>query len=454
MAISSIGVGSNLPLADLLDNLRSSQETRLTAIETRQKSVNARITAYGQLKNELTNVSNAAQALLGDAFDSMKATVNGSDFTAEATTKALAGNYNIKVNTLASAQSLVMAGHASRTDDIGSGGEISFTINGTTTSINLGQTGSSLEDIVSAINGKTELGVQATILNNGSGSPYQLILTSKETGSNAAVSTISVTGNTELEAIMQFGQPGSSVTETAASNATLEINGVSITAQKNTITNVIDGVSLTLKSESTTANSLSVSGDSDGVKTAINTFVDRYNDVLKKIKQLTNYDTEKNVGSALTGDSLARGIQTKLNAILNSTASTGGFSMLSEIGIRTDPMTGHLKVDDKALSKALAEKPADVQALFRGESGVANKALAVAASFTNTSNGLLVTATEGASTQIKDLERQYTNSQARIEAQMEIYRKQFTAMDSLVAQMNATGSYLTQQLSRLGTSNT
>ncbi|MVW77508.1 flagellar filament capping protein FliD [Bordetella sp. 02P26C-1] len=450
MAISSIGVGSNLPLAELLDNLRTSEESKLTAITTRQKNVDARISAYGQLKNELTNVSTAAKALLEDAFDSMKATVVGSDFTATATTGALAGDYRIKVNTLATTQSLAMTGQASRTEGIGSGGKISFTINGQTKEIDLATTGTSLNDIVGAINGQEDLGVRATILNNGSDAPYQLILSTTKTGTDAAVTSISVSGNTELDTLMKFGSEDSTVTESAASNALLEINGVSISSQSNTVTNVLDGVTLTLKGTSEAGNSLSVSGDSQGVKDAIKTFVDRYNEVLKKVKQVTAFDVENQTMSALTGDSLARKIQTRMGDILNTTSGSGAFSMLSQIGIRTDPISGQLKIDDAVLSKALTEKPVDVQALFRGDSGVAAKAMAITEAFTDAKVGLLVTASEGASKQRKDLDRQYTSAQARIDAQVEIYRKQFAAMDAMVAQMNTTSSYLTQQLSLLG----
>jgi flagellar hook-associated protein 2 len=450
MAISSIGVGSSLPLADLLDNLRASQETRLTAIETRQKGVNARITAYGQLKNELTNLSNAAKALSEDAFDSMKTSVSGSDFTAKATTGALAGDYNIKVHTLATAQSLVMAGQASRTEDIGTGGKISFTVNGQTQELDLTSTGTSLNDIVAAINGREDLGVRATILNNGSDTPYQLILSNKKTGTEAAVTQITVSDNAALNALMTFGAAGSTVAEAAATNASLEVNGVAIASQSNTVTDILDGVTLTLNAASGGTNSLGVSGDSAGVKDAIKTFVDRYNDVLKKVKQVTTYDVDSQTGSALTGDSIARTIQNRLGDILNKTSSTGAFRMMSEIGIRTDPMSGQLKIDDAVLSKAMLEKPADVQALFRSDTGVAVKAMDIAKSFTDSTDGLLVTASEGASKLLKDLDRQYTSAQERIDAQIEIYRKQFAAMDALVAQMNSTSSYLTQQLSLLG----
>ena len=454
MAISSIGVGSNLPLAQLLDNLRASQEVRLTAIEKRQTSVDARITAYGQLKSELTNLSNAAKALSTDAFDAMKTMVTGSDFTASAKTSALKGSYNIKVNTLASAQSLAMAGRASRTDDIGTGGKINFTINGEVKEVDLSTTGTSLEDIVAAINGQDELGVRATILNNGSGTPYQLILTSQTTGTDAAVTRITVTGNAALHDAIQFGAAGSTVSEVAAQNASLEVNGVAINSQSNIVGNVLDGVSLTLTGASGNANTLAISGDAQGVKDAIKGFVDRYNDVLKKIKQVTSYDVEKQTGSALTGDSLTRSIQSRLTDVLNTTSGSGAgaFSMLSDIGIRTDPQTGQLQINDAALDKAMQQKPADIQALFRGDNGIAKRAMDAAATFTDSKDGLLVSASAGATRTLKDLDRQYASAKERIDAQMEVYRKQFTQMDVLVSQLNSTSSYLTQQLSQLGSS--
>src|SRR5690606_38180483 len=256
MAISSIGVGSGLPLSELLDNLQSTlQSQRLAHLENRQKSVDARITAYGQLKSELNNVSNAAKALLQDAFDSMQVTVTGSDFTASAKTGSMTGNYTVKVNSLAKAQSLVTAGQASRTADIGTGGVISFTINGQTKQVDLSTTGTSLEDVAAAINSTEGLGVQATILNNGSGTPHQLVLSSKTTGTEAAVTNITVTGNDDLATVLNFGSAGSTVTESPAANASLEVNGVAVSSQSNTVSGVLDGVTLTLTGSSGSSNS-------------------------------------------------------------------------------------------------------------------------------------------------------------------------------------------------------
>lgn len=450
MAISSIGVGSNLPLAELLDNLRLSHQPKLTAIETRQKSVDARITAYGQLKSELTNLSNAAKALSGDAFKNMKSTVTGSDFKATSAITALPGNYNIKVTSLASAQSLAAAGQASRTADIGTGGgTIKFTVGGVEKTVELTE-GSSLEDVVKAINGKSDLGVQATLLNNGSGTPHQLILTAKGTGTQAAVTKIEVEGNDDLQTVLGFGGAGSTVSETAAKNAELTVNGVAISSQTNTLNNVIDGVTLTLTGASGSDGKLEVDTDKDGIKKAITEFVDRYNDVLKKLKQVTSYDLEKQSGSALTGDSIARSIQTGLAGVLNSPVSGGAFSMLSEIGVRTNPQTGQLEINQTKLDKALTEKPDDVRNLFQGADGVGQKAMDMASGFTDARTGTLTTATEGANKLRKDLEKQFDTTEMRIEAQMEILRKQFTAMDKLVSQMNSTSSYLAQQLSQLG----
>lgn len=56
---------------------------------------------------------------------------------------------------------------------------------------------------------------------------------------------------------------------------------------------------------------------------------------------------------------------------------------------------------------------------------------------------------EGMNESIKRAQKDYTNMQERIEAREALYRQQFTSLDLLVANMNATSSYLTQQLASI-----
>jgi flagellar hook-associated protein 2 len=448
MAISSIGAGSGLPIAALLEDLRTSQQGQLTVIKTRQTKAESRISGYGQLKVELENLAKAAKVLEGKAFETLKTTVTGNDFTAIAKDGSTEVSYDIEVSSLARAQSLVTSGVQDRNAANGQGGVIDITIDGELTQIDLTGKGTSLKDLVAAINGHEDLGLQASIINNGGDEPYQLMITAKETGTKAAVTSISVAGNEQLGALLGFGQGASSVQERAASNAQLTVNGVAIVSQSNTVTDALEGVTLNLTGASGTSNKLTVEKDVESVAKAVEDFVTAYNDVNKKIKQLTSYNIETNSGAALVGDSLTRSIQTRLASVLNS-GGQGPFATLSQIGVRTQD-GGLLSLDKTQLTKAMSEDMEAVKALFMGEQGVGKMTQSITKIYTDTHDGLLVKSTEGANKALDSIKSEYERAEMRIEAQMELYRKQFTAMDSLVAQMNSTASYLAQQLANLG----
>src|SRR3546814_4385809 len=169
-------------------------------------------------------------------------------------------------------------GRADRTVSLADGSVyMSFTRGGETKSITVAQDQTSLEGIVKAINGDSSLGVSATIVNDGSGTPHRLLLTAKNTGEEAAVQNITVTATdagagtdiSQVQGLIAYDSaaPGTNFTFNAAKNATLLINGISVTSQSNTIEDAIEGVTLTLTKKSAVGESsvLSVTAD-DSVK--------------------------------------------------------------------------------------------------------------------------------------------------------------------------------------------
>src|SRR5690606_38490500 len=121
-AISSIGVGSGLPLGELLDQLRTAENQSLALIQSRQKTVESRLSAYGTLKGTIEALKKASDALgKPEAFGSLKASVSGDAFTATASAKGIAGEYSIAVTQLAATQTMVAAGQADRTTAIATG---------------------------------------------------------------------------------------------------------------------------------------------------------------------------------------------------------------------------------------------------------------------------------------------------------------------------------------------
>ncbi len=450
-SVSSLGL-SGLPLSDLLDKLQTNESQVLNTIKSRQTAAEAKLSAYSKLKDAVASLQKAAQAVgKTDTFGAI-AVKSGSDaFSATATSAAIPGQYAIQVDQLASAQTLVYAGRADRTTDIGTGGTLKITIDGTEKSIDLSDKGTSLDKLVAAINADKDIGVNATIVNDGTpGSQYRLLLTSRETGEQKSVTNITVDGNADLEAFLGYSGGGSTagVTVQDATNAELTINGIAVTSQSNTIENVIDGVKLTLNQTTTSAASLTLSRDDGAAKKAVGDFVKAYNDLLGTIKTLTAYNVDAQTSSALTGDSVARSVQTRMRDALSGSFDPSSNLNLSKIGITTDPKTGELKIDDAKLSKALSENLDGVKSLFTSGTGIGSRVDTAANAFTK-ADGIFSTTTEGLNKTITDIKKQYDATSDRIDQRMETYRAQFTQLDAMVSQMNSLSSYLSQQLSAL-----
>jgi flagellar hook-associated protein 2 len=128
--------------------------------------------------------------------------------------------------------------------------------------------------------------------------------------------------------------------------------------------------------------------------------------------------------------------------------------VLSEIGI-TLQKDGTLAIDDAKLSKALSDNLPGVAALFTSEtsgtSGFAKQMGALVTDLTST-GGALKAATDGIGSTLDDLTDQYNAVQKRVDATVARYRAQFTQLDVLVATMNNTMSYLTQQFAAMSNS--
>lgn len=478
-SISSIGVGSGLPLDTLLEQLRTAENAPLAALQTRAKKEQDRFSAYGTLKSALDTVKTAAEALgKSETFHGVKSFVTGDTFTA--TTKAgagaIPGNYAVRVDKLATSQVLTSAAAASRTDKLvtGSGAvDITFTLKGgDTKTISIDASKSSLEDVVKAINSESGLKFSATIMKAGE-SDFRLMLTSDDTGESNTITAISVSAASgsdlenldDLKNVINFtapipdpdADPNAPIVENATGmtqrvagqNAEVTINGITVTSEKNTIENVVDGVTLTLnKAAAADANpdTLKVTRDDSVATNAVTSFVNAYNALQSTIKALTSYDVDSQSGAALTGDSLARSAQSQVRDALNGLAIDG--VTLSSLGIKTDPTTGNLSVDNAKLTDALTNNRAAVEKLFTSESGLSKRVTKNVDLFTK-SDGLIKTSQDSITRTLKQLEQQYEQMEARIDQKMETYRAQFVQLDSFMAQMNSTSSYLTQQLDML-----
>ena len=478
-SISSLGIGSNLDLSTLLTNLETAESQPLKLLQQRQVSYTSKLSAYGQLQSALGTLQTAAKKLSDPAFFlGVKATSSATDvMSASAGNTAAAGIYNINVTQLAQAQSVVAAGQASAKTAIGTGtitidfGTIAggsydaasgkytgagFTPDASRTAvpITIDAAHNTLEGIRDAVNA-AKAGVTASIVNDGSGTPNRLVLTSTETG-KASSMRVSVAGDAALANLLNHDPAGTqNLQQTVqAQNAELTVNGIAVTSASNTVKESIQGTTLTVLK--TGASTLSVARDTSTVETAINDFVKAYNALQGTAGTLTTFDADKKTAAALVGDSTLRNLQTSIRSTLTSpqAGGAGELTMLSQIGV-SFTKDGTLSVDSDKLKSALATNLDGVSKLFSSATGSTSgygKQLDALVTKATSTGGALKVATDGINTSLKQLDEQYTDMQARVGAKVEYYRAQFTQLDLLVSRMNSTSSYLTQQFASMSSS--
>ncbi|HYP71847.1 MAG TPA: flagellar filament capping protein FliD [Variovorax sp.] len=471
-SISSLGVGANLDLTSLLSQLEKAENVPLAALETKAKSYTSKLSAYGQVQSALEALQAAAKKLGDPAlFQAVTGTPTVSGILAASSTDASsAGNYNITVSQLAQAQSMIAKGQATSSTAIGSGKvTIDFgTISGGTLdpatgtysgatfsadiarpskSITIDSTNNTLTGIRDAINA-ADAGVSASIVNDGSGTPYRLVLVSKETG-EASSMRISVDGDAALQNLLGNDPAGTqNLKQTlAAQNAKLDVNGIAITSASNTVKEAIQGTTLTLVQTGTTG--LSMKANTASMKTAINDFVKAYNALQSTAKSLTTYDADTQTSAALVGDSTLRNLMNRVREVLTrpQASGTNEVKVLNEIGVSFQK-DGTLLVDSTKLDKSLETNLAGVSKLFSSASGSTSgygKQLDSLVDSLTKTGGSLKVASEGVTETIKELDEQYDAMQTRVDATMARYRAQFTKLDVMMSSMNSTLSYLSQQ---------
>ncbi|NIF26497.1 flagellar filament capping protein FliD [Pantoea sp. Tr-811] len=452
--ITSLGVGSGLDLESILESLEESKTASLLdPITTQEESVEAEISAYGTLTSALDALQTAAEALADSSlYDSLSTSISGSGVSVSTSSAAVAGTYKIEVTQLAQAQSLATDGVSDTSTTLGTG-TLTLQAGGSdAVSITLDSSNNTLEGLRDAINA-ADAGITATIVNDGSDSPYRLVLTSNSTGTDAAM-TVSYSSDDSSDlasSLFGYADGEGNMTETvAAQDAELTINGIAVTSQSNTVEGALQGVTLTL-SDTGSSQTLTIKRDTDKIEKAITAFVDAYNDFVGTVDDLTAYDADAGTSGELLGDSTTRRISTKLASDIYSQIGSGTFSYLSQLGIGLES-DGTLSIDEDTLESALTDNIDAVSEFFigsDGSSGFISRMTTDLDSYLDEDNGLIVAKTDSLENKLDQLEERYEEKQALIDSEMDRWREQFTQLDTLISTLNSTADYLTEQFEAL-----
>lgn len=453
-SVATLGSASGLPLDELLKNLETAENKKIELMTIRQTSFETRFSAYSKVSSAVEAVQKAA-AVLGKAstLTAIKGSVVGEGLTATVgADNVVAGQYSIEITSLASVQTLKANSVPDRKASNGAAGEFEIELaNGTKSTVKLTDD-TSLDGIMKAINADDKLGARATVISDGNGGNF-LMISSKETGTAASVKSITVTsGDPALSDILTYNSTGTSkMTATAATDANITINGISITSGSNNIATAIDGVTLNLTAVSTKPITLKLENDPSVASKAVQDFVKVYNALQTTISELTAFDAKASTQSALTGDGTTRSIQSSLANALRVVGGTSGMSSLADMGITTNPKDRTLTLDQTKLDKALASNPADVSRLLTGKDGLAAKFDEATKEILGTT-GSIKARQDGLTKSIDTVKEQVVRTKASIAVTMDGYRTQFIALDKFMAMQKTTSDYLTAQFAAMNKS--
>jgi flagellar hook-associated protein 2 len=445
---------SGLDINSLVSQLVAAEGAPISQRITRHEvQVTTKLSALGTFKGAMSAFKSALEPLKTvEAFQSRKATSGNTDyFTVSAETDAVAGHYDVEVVSLAKAHQLASQAYADGSASEVGYGTLTISVGAESFAVDVDAENATLADIRDAINAATDnKGVKATILNGAEGS--RLVLTSNATGAAKAIEVAASGGDGGLNDLVYDADGTQTLTQVQeARNAQIKIASFEIESSTNVFADAIDGVTITVKKQSQPDETfgLDVAVDNATVQSRISKFVTEYNSMQAQFAKLGKYDAATKTAGPLLGDALLRGVESEMRRGITDpvTGVVGEYSTLASIGIKTT-VSGALEIDSDKLSKALAADPEGVAKLFGSDDGIAAR-LFTQLEQRLASNGDVETRTKRLNDDIKSIAKDKEAYLFRIEQLEARYRKQFTALDSLLSQMQSTSSYLAQQLGNL-----
>lgn len=454
-------IGSGIDFSAIADAIVAQSARPIVQLQSKRSQMSGRSDALKQLNAKLVSLTEATRALtdqnLGSGMSAISS--NSTTLTASVSGTPAAGTHVITVDRLATSLAQASRSYATTTTSILAGGatEATFELRkggaASGTPITITAANDSLEGLRDAIN-DAKAGVTASIVDvTGDGTGNQLVLNSTETGAAGRVELVETTATgTGADLTIRTLNPAGAPADFNDLNASLTINGLAISRSTNTVSDALDGVSLTLKEEGT--SSLKVSQNTSAIEGKLIAFVDAYNAVVDFAAAQYAPNSAGQPGGILAGDSTLRSVQQQLRNALNafSTANGGSLSSLTEIGLGRSE-TGKLTLDKTVLNDKISTSFADVQALLSGaddtKTGLANSILAVAEGLSDSVTGQVQKAIDGYKSSIAGIDKSIAAQQERLEALRASLKQQFAIADAAIGQLNGQGSAVSAALKAL-----
>jgi len=461
--LSSAGIGSGLDIDGLVSQLVNAEAAPTTQrLDRQQAEFDANLSGLGQFSSALSSFQSALSGLSNlNNFQSRTVDLNNPDFVeVTASSSAPLGDIDITVENLAKVQKLQSVDFASSADSVGNG-KLTIIAGTEIIGVSVASPNDSLIDLRDAINSAAAgKGMQAIIINvddvDGN-TVSRLQMTTIETGESKSISIFvnDIDGdNTDAIGLSRFAYDPAGIqnmTQTqAAENAVMRIDGQLVTRSSNKIDDAIDGITFKLLDENPAEiTHTTITHDEGSTKAQVQAFTSAYNKMIDVVKGLSMVDQESRTVGLLQGDTTVKGFERLLREnLFADSADTSSIANLTQLGVKTDPKTGHLSVDQERLDAAGDLNMQDIGQFFAGENGLAKRLGDLIDDFVGV-QGTIPQRQKSIQSGISRLDDQRVRLSTRMEALDARLRKSFNAMDMLIGQLNQVSGFLTQQLANL-----
>lgn len=461
--ITSAGAGSGIDLESVISASVAAKKTQLQQpITTKKTNTQITLTGVGQLKSAISTFDTTlAKLSTAGAFN--KRAINITQDTDDpilkisSNTDASNGQYNVTVNklattskiegTFASSTSSLITEDGTLTISAGDGNEFTVDV----------KKGDTLQQIRKRINNAPDnFGLTANIVNTSDGKAKLVI----DSGVTGAGNDLKISGSTtelkmfEADTSSATAVSGSSMSRTQQStDAEIDVDGNILTSDTNTFKDKVQGLDITVLRVSDKdsdgnlkSNKVDITTDKSAIKTLVQEFVTAYNTLIDKCTELGKRNTivggeSQDDGGALAGDSMPRSIRTLMaNTVMEPNSEMTGINSIFQVGIKMDN-DGKLSVDSDKFDDALDDNYEQVVALFSGENGVAGKLQTSLKEYTKT-GGLISQRQDQLNSDLRDLSSREATAADQLEKYEANLRAQYGSLDTLLAQMQSSASYL------------
>jgi flagellar hook-associated protein 2 len=371
--LSALNVGSGLNTTEIIDSLVNADVVpKQNIINTKIDERKVSISALGQLQTDLKSFDTNLVAI--DGMIGLSVNSSGTATSLELTNSSSANEFShkIEVANIATPQTLVFSGFSGEDDELGAGSLAisfgtwsggSFTQNSTSTeTITITDGADTLADIRNAIN-DSDIGLTASIIQVNTQS-YSLMVKSTTGLDNAiqivATESVSNTGLADLD----YSSYDSNVELVAATDASFSLDGIEITRDTNTVTDLLDGMTLTLNNATTTAETITSVYSSSEAYVVMQALVKEINTLSSSLRTLSQRGLYGADDGPLVGDPIVAKLTNSLRSI--NTDAIYGFGddaiYMASFGVQTQK-DGSVILDEDTFTKAFEENPSDFAAI-------------------------------------------------------------------------------------------